>query len=117
MKLELCTMTHNELNTLAVKWLKRPASGNGPVCQLALTEVGGLYGGERADAFGYRWGFDGGSVVVESKVIRRKPSNWCAAHIENVPAWLPRYIGSTKRSNSTGSTAGGCIPTNRNTES
>ena len=63
-------MTHNELNSLAVKWLKRPSSGNGPGCQLALSEVGGLYGGERADAFGYRWGFDGGSVVVESKVSR-----------------------------------------------
>jgi len=63
-------VTHNELNDIAVKWLKRPSSGNGPGCQVALTEVGGLYGGERADAFGYRWGFDGGSVVVESKVSR-----------------------------------------------
>ncbi|MGV8925034.1 MAG: adenylosuccinate synthase [Ewingella sp.] len=63
-------MTHNELNAIAAKWLKRPSSGNGPGCQVALTEVGGLYGGERADAFGYRWGFDGGSVVVESKVSR-----------------------------------------------
>lgn len=63
-------MTHNELNAVAVRWLKRPESANGPGCQVALTEVGGLYGGERADAFGYRWGFDGGSVVVESKVSR-----------------------------------------------
>ncbi|PKE27612.1 adenylosuccinate synthase [Rahnella sp. AA] len=63
-------MTHNELNAIAVKWCKRPASGNGPGCQVALTEVGGLYGGERADVFAYRWGFDGGSVVVESKVSR-----------------------------------------------
>lgn len=63
-------MTHNELNTLAVKWLKRPESANGPGCQVALTEVGGLYGGERADAFGYRWGFNAGSVVVESKISR-----------------------------------------------
>lgn len=63
-------MTHNELNAIAAKWLKRPLSNNGPGCQVALTEVGGLYGGERADAFGYRWGFDGGSVVVESKVSR-----------------------------------------------
>ncbi|HHE1457120.1 adenylosuccinate synthase [Yersinia enterocolitica] len=38
--------------------------------QVALTEVGGLYGGERADVFGYRWGFDGGSIVVESKISR-----------------------------------------------
>lgn len=64
------SFTHNELNSIAAKWLKRPQSNNGPGCQVALTEVGGLYGGERADAFGYRWGFDGGSVVVESKVSR-----------------------------------------------
>ena len=63
-------MNHDELNAIAAKWCKRPASGNGPGCQVALTEVGGLYGGERADVFAYRWGFDGGSVVVESKVSR-----------------------------------------------
>jgi hypothetical protein len=63
-------ITHDELNAIAAKWLKRPQSNNGPGCQVALTEVGGLYGGERADAFGYRWGFDGGSIVVESKVSR-----------------------------------------------
>ncbi|HHK8874980.1 TPA: adenylosuccinate synthase [Escherichia coli] len=63
-------LTHGELNSIAAKWLKRPLSNNGPGCQVALTEVGGLFGGERADAFGYRWGFDGGSVVVESKVSR-----------------------------------------------
>ncbi|CAI1610744.1 adenylosuccinate synthase [Serratia liquefaciens] len=63
-------MTHNDLNAIAAKWLKRPESGNGPGCQVAMTEVGGLYGGERADAFGYRWGWGGGSVVVESKVSR-----------------------------------------------
>lgn len=63
-------MTHNELNVIAAKWLKRPESGNGPGCQVALTEVGGLFGGERADAFGYRWGWDACSIVVESKVSR-----------------------------------------------
>lgn len=63
-------LTHGELNSIAAKWLKRPLSNNGPGCQVALTEVGGLFGGERADAFGYRWGYDGGSVVVESKVSR-----------------------------------------------
>lgn len=63
-------MTHDELNVIASKWLKRPQSNKGPGCQVAMTEVGGLYDGERADAFGYRWGFDGGSVVVESKVSR-----------------------------------------------
>ena len=34
-------MTHNELNVIAAKWCKRPASGNGPGRQVALTEVGG----------------------------------------------------------------------------
>lgn len=63
-------LTHGEINSIAAKWLKRPLSNNGPGCQVALTEVGGLFGGERADAFGYRWGYDGGSVVVESKVSR-----------------------------------------------
>lgn len=37
---------------------------------MAMTEVGGLYGGERADAFGYRWGRGAFSIVVESKVSR-----------------------------------------------
>ena len=64
------SFSHSELNEIAAKWLKRPQSNNGPGCQVALTEVGGLYGGERADAFGYRWGFDGGSIVIESKVSR-----------------------------------------------
>lgn len=63
-------MTHDDLSALACRWLKRAHSANGPGCKIALTEVGGLWGGERADAWGYRWGFDGGSVLVEVKVSR-----------------------------------------------
>lgn len=62
--------THSELNVIAAKWLKRPLSNKGPGCQVALTEVGGLFGGERADAFGYRWGFEACSIVIESKTSR-----------------------------------------------
>ncbi len=63
-------MTHDDLTAIALKWLKRPESGKGPGCQLAMAEVGGLFGGERCDAYGYRWGWEGGSVVVEAKVSR-----------------------------------------------
>lgn len=63
-------MTHNYLSNVACSWLKRPMSSKGPACQIAMVEVGGLYGGERADAWGYRWGYNGGSVLVEVKVSR-----------------------------------------------
>lgn len=62
--------SHKKLQEIAISWLKRPQSGRGPGCQVALQEVGGLYGGERADAWGYRWGWGGGSIVVEVKVSR-----------------------------------------------
>lgn len=63
-------LTHKALQDIAVSWLKRQQSARGPGCQIALQEVGGIYGGERADAWGYRWGWQGGSVVVEVKVSR-----------------------------------------------
>lgn len=63
-------VTHDTLSVLASKWLKRSASANGPGCHLGLIEVGGLFGGERADAWGYRYGHRGGSVLVEVKVSR-----------------------------------------------
>jgi hypothetical protein len=66
----MAEFTHKSLQEIAVSWLKRPSSGRGPGCQIALQEVGGLYGGERADAWGYRWGWGGGSIVVEVKVSR-----------------------------------------------
>ena len=62
--------THSRLSEIACSWLKRPMSNKGPACQIAMIEVGGLYGGERADAWGYRWGCNGGSVLVEVKVSR-----------------------------------------------
>ncbi|WP_010323648.1 hypothetical protein [Marinobacterium stanieri] len=63
-------MTHDALSGLASKWLKRSYSANGPGCHVGLVEVGGLFGGERADAWGYRWGHRGGSVLVEVKTSR-----------------------------------------------
>lgn len=63
-------MNHARLSEIACAWLKRPMGNRGPACQIAMIEVGGLYGGERADAWGYRWGGNGGSVLVEVKVSR-----------------------------------------------
>lgn len=61
---------HDGLTTLALRWLKRTASKGGPGCHIAIPEVGAIFSGERVDAFGYRWGFDGGSTVVEVKTTR-----------------------------------------------
>lgn len=63
-------MTHNELNDIAKRWLLRPESGKGPGCKVAFVEVGAVGDSERADAWGYRWGWNACSVVVESKVSR-----------------------------------------------
>lgn len=62
--------THAELNEIARRWLLRAQSGRGPGCNIALKEVGALYDTEIADAWGYRWGYDGCSVLVEVKVSR-----------------------------------------------
>jgi hypothetical protein len=68
----MADFTHNKLNDIALKWLKRSFQNGGVGCHISLPEVGSIdrYGGERVDAFGYRWGFDGGSTVVEVKVSR-----------------------------------------------
>lgn len=63
-------MTHSELNDIARRWLLRPESARGPGCKIALNEVGAVGDTELADAWGYRWGWQGGSVLVESKVSR-----------------------------------------------
>lgn len=63
-------MTHDDLNQIAKRWLLRAQSAKGPGCKVAFVEVGAVGDGERADAWGYRWGWDGGSVLVESKVSR-----------------------------------------------
>lgn len=63
-------MTHSELNEIARRWLLRAESARGPGCKIALNEVGAVGDTERADAWGYRWGWRGGSVLVEVKVSR-----------------------------------------------
>lgn len=63
-------MTHAELQKIAVAWLRRPNAAKGPACQISMQEVGGLNGGERADAWGYHWGWLAGSVLIEVKVSR-----------------------------------------------
>lgn len=62
--------SHSDLNQIAKRWLLRTQSGKGPGCHVAFVEVGALNDTERADAWGYRWGWDGGSVLVEVKVSR-----------------------------------------------
>jgi hypothetical protein len=63
-------MTHDELNQIAKRWLLRAESAKGPGCKVAFVEVGAVGDTERADAWGYRWGWRGGSVLVEVKVSR-----------------------------------------------
>lgn len=63
-------MKHADLNQIAKRWLLRPESGKGPGCKVAFVEVGAVGDGERADAWGYRWGFEACSILVEVKVSR-----------------------------------------------
>lgn len=63
-------MTHNELNDIAKRWLLRPESAKGPGCKVAFVEVGAVGSSERADAWGYRWGWNPCSVLLEAKVSR-----------------------------------------------
>ncbi|SHH64217.1 hypothetical protein [Ferrimonas marina] len=66
-------LTHDVLTQIAVRWLKRPFSGRGPGCHVALGEIGsyGFNTGEVADAFGYRYDrWLPGSVLVECKTSR-----------------------------------------------
>ena len=63
-------MTHAELNQVALRWLRRPERNRGPGCLMALSEVSADSAGERADAWGYRFGSECASVVVEVKVSR-----------------------------------------------
>lgn len=69
---ELFPMSHADLCTIAVKWLKRDFSKRGPGCDVAVSEVKTGYTGEVPDAIGWRRKDDGmdGSVVVEVKVSR-----------------------------------------------
>lgn len=64
-------LTHDNLTEIAVKWLQRPDSKNGPGCHLAVSECRSGWSGEIPDAIGWRTaGYLDGSVVVEVKVSR-----------------------------------------------
>lgn len=65
-------LTHASLCQLAVSWLKRPHSRQGPGCQVAITESKcGWLDGEIPDAIGFRAGvFAEASVLVECKLSR-----------------------------------------------
>ena len=64
-------MNHKDLCVIAVDWLRRPSSRNGPGCNVALSEVASGTNGEIPDAIGWRpYAAGFGSVVVEVKVSR-----------------------------------------------
>lgn len=65
-------LSHDDLCRLAVKWLQRSRSRQGPGCQVAFSEArNGYTEGEIPDAIGFRAGVcDEASVVVEVKVSR-----------------------------------------------
>lgn len=68
---DLLGFTHASLCSLAVTWLKRPHSGGGPSCLVAVSEVAGGWDGEIPDAIGFclsHW--ETGATVVEVKVTR-----------------------------------------------
>jgi hypothetical protein len=65
------SFSHQELCSLAVKWLQRSPGRTGPACQVAFSEAKGGWNGEIPDAIGFRTAAeDEGSVVVEVKVSR-----------------------------------------------
>lgn len=63
-------LTHKRLCELAVNWLKRSASRNGPGCSVAISETANWINGEIPDAIGWRPIRRGGSVLVEAKTSR-----------------------------------------------
>lgn len=65
-------MAHSDLCRLAVDWLRRPASRNGPGCLTAVSETANAVNGEIPDAIGWRpYTHDGcGSTLIEVKVSR-----------------------------------------------
>lgn len=63
--------THAALCDVAVKWLKRPHSGGGPGCLVAVSEVAGGWTGEIPDAIGFSLShWESGATVIEVKVSR-----------------------------------------------
>lgn len=69
---EELVFSHKDLCALAVGWLRRPASRNGPGCTISISETVNWINGEIPDAIGWRPYNHGGcgSVVVEVKVSR-----------------------------------------------
>lgn len=64
-------LTHASLTELAVRWLKRSHSQNGPGCHIAVSECRSGLTGEIPDAIGWRVaGHNDGSTVVEVKASR-----------------------------------------------
>jgi hypothetical protein len=74
------THTHQELCSIAVRWLKRPVSSNGHACHIAIPEPRSR-NGESPDAIGFRSGYAHdrytGTIVVECKTSR---SDFLADH-------------------------------------
>lgn len=70
--MSLIPMTHADLCSIAVKWLKRANSAGGPGCHVAVSECRSGWTGEVPDAIGFRaaGSLDDGSVVVECKTSR-----------------------------------------------
>lgn len=65
------TYSHKDLCSIAVNWLRRPASRNGPGCNIAFSEVRSDWTGECPDAIGFRAGVcDEASIVIEVKTSR-----------------------------------------------
>lgn len=65
-------MTHKELCALAVAWLQRPKSRNGPGCLVAVSETANAVSREIPDAIGWRpfKHARSGSTMVEVKTSR-----------------------------------------------
>ncbi len=70
--MNLIPMTHADLCSIAVKWLKRANSAGGPGCHVAVSECRSGWSGEIPDAIGFRaaGSLDDGSIVIECKTSR-----------------------------------------------
>jgi len=63
--------THKNLTEIAIRWLKRSLSQNGPGCHIAISECRSGWSDEIPDAIGFRAsGHNDGSIIVEVKVSR-----------------------------------------------
>lgn len=63
--------THKNLTEIAIRWLKRSHSQNGPGCHIAISECRSGRSDEIPDAIGFRAaGHNDGSIIVEVKISR-----------------------------------------------